>query len=179
MRLILLIFVVAFLSSCMSEQQGGSGLANPYFALDSFVKQEIAFYKDKRPVLKKIIILNGKKDTISVDSVDYGKLLEPLEDCNIHKPNLIGSYSIDSSYVKDTLHINYTANNDKLILRNLNVSFLDGKVSKVVAIKNSDGLFSYAYQKLVYIPQKKLDIRKEYKTLFTSKDDIEIISTFQ
>lgn len=181
MKKILSPIVIALLFlSCISDMETTDPIIadTPYFPLDSFVLQEINYLKETQPSIKKIIKYNGELDKVIMDTVNYHHFLNPLMECNINMPNLVGSYSIDSMQHQDTLIIEYNATDEKFSLKQLQLVFFRNELIKIQAHQEKKGFFSQSQQDLIYTVSEGLQIKKEYKTLLLSDTEILINAQF-
>lgn len=178
MKYILTTLIGIVILSCGVTEYEVDENSNPYFPLDSFIQKEVKRLSQENPKVTKLVKYGNDSDRVEMDTVNFEQFFQPLKDCNIHKPNLIGSYSIDSVMNSDTLHLNYKAKSKKLMLKDLSIYLVENKVIRIESHEKKDGIFSSFDQKLRYVPDKGLYIEKYYTTTFTASTDINFSAEF-
>lgn len=161
---------IIILLSCTEIEETDTDI--PYLNFNKFIDSEIQDLNNNPKTLIKTVCLNGTSDKISQDSIDYENFLKPLREYDVHKPNLIGAYAIDTSIIQDTTRITYSANSKKLSIKKIQYSFLNDVMVKMEGVEKTSGFFSESYQKVIYRPQKQLTITNKTNTWFLSQSNM-------
>lgn len=161
----LLFLILAFIS-CQQEDKPSTEANLPYFPLSEYLDTEIKILKDRKPTFRKYVEFNEEKDEIIMDSIDYKQVFNILKDYDINKPNLAGSYTIDTTQRKDTIIVHYKNNVRKLALKNAEYYYLQEEIVKLRFKENKDGLFSSSRQIVEYLPEKSITITKNSEMWF-------------
>lgn len=110
LRLLLLLLVLGTLYSC-SRQPANKERVN-YFSLKKYMGRQLDSLRDLPVTFQKIIMLNGKADTLfSKDTSALKIYFLPFMNADIDKPALAGTYRIDNTTdeVTGTLTLLYTS----------------------------------------------------------------------
>jgi hypothetical protein len=175
------IFFVVFFIGCLGNDQTESTPTSlTFFDLKGFFQTEIKQLKNVRNI-SKITEVNGQKETLKLDSIDFEIDLKIFSDADINKPSWQDKYSVDSLINEDgqISKLTYGAQSQKLKIRNLEIDYVDGKVSQISIIKSSSSAISEVSEKLIYKPNSGYNIEREQDITLSGKNQFRVEVKFE
>jgi flagellar motor protein MotB len=94
-----------------------------YFSLQQFFNDEAQRLQKNNTKLEKVITLNENEETKTISNIDWQKELALFKEADLNKPSWYDQYRIDSTQQNQELHISYTALNDKLRTKSVQLIF--------------------------------------------------------
>lgn len=170
-----LVFFVTLFSACRQEVVPNSQIINNnifFFDVKGYFEQEIQRLKTARPKVYKKVAVNDDQEEKEIDNVDFDKELAVFIESDINRIDWKDKYRVDSTLQNQQLTaIRYTAQDDKLRTRQLDVEFQNGKVSKVFIQNGGKTMIAGSQQELTYLPEKGYFIQSKQRTAI-SKDRV-------
>lgn len=94
------------LSSCADERSANQMPNQPHYDLLSLVKNQIQWLDSLNPQVKKVIIMDEKKEE-QIDTVNWDHELVFFRDTDLNKPVLVDSYLIEETSVNGARQLHY------------------------------------------------------------------------
>lgn len=160
-----------------NEQASGTTI---YFNLNRFFNQEITRLKNMKTGLQKTAILNQESETKTLTDVNWKKELSAFTASDINKPAWEGKYTADTTRQNGFTTVTYTANDDGLRTRLIQLNFKDGSNSPVsVAITNQTKNFVYqTNENLHYQTAGGYNIKASQKVILMQPETFAINANF-
>jgi hypothetical protein len=159
------LFVVLMLQTACSVAPLSENAADSYryFDLVAYCKQQATAISGK--TVRKTVVLKGERETKQV-VIDGQQELSVFSASDLNKPAWRDSYTIDTTFVGDTLQVSYKALSDKLRTQLLRVQCLPPQVVVRISAENrvSNPLYTLTEQ-LEYMPEKGYIIKSQQKIL--------------
>ncbi len=146
----------ALCSACTQDildagQPGGAGPR--FFDVAVFVAEQDSVLRGTR--LEKTVDVNGERQTIAFDSVDWGAELAAFSQSSIERPALWDKYVADSTRVADGERVVYSALDSSLFTRQVTVEFGPERRVRGIDIDNRfSSLIANTKQRLHWEPGK-------------------------
>ena len=173
---ILIIFIVA----CNSDQTNQNHDQQDqvfFFDLTSYFNKEINRLKDKRGFIKSTTI-NGQVEEQQVDTLNFNQEFKIFLESDINKPAWADKYQVDSISSDITYQIsqiNYTALEDKLKIKSIQVKFDDyEEVALIEIIKQSNSPIAKTEQTLTSEPNNGFSIRSYQNVAVLNPNEMQV-----
>jgi hypothetical protein len=172
----LLLLLGFIFNSCETKQAKKE--SRGYFDLKSFIESQAEKLTSEKIKLKKFVTKTGKTEEKLFEQVNWEEELKPFAECDINKPSLKNSYSIDSSLERGILCIIYSAKESSTKIRKVNICLEHDSITLINIEKKTDNLY-YGYStSLNYFPLKGYSITTSQKITFTKETMLEIKALF-
>lgn len=163
-----------FLTACAAPEMENKGTKTAYFDLKAYFNKEAAALNNRHPLVNKRVLVNNKAEDKQVKISNWEKELSVFIDADINKAAWEGEFSSKSN----GRGITYTANNDKVPVKKVQVLKANGAVSGIIiTIHNSNYLYSSS-DTLSYYPDSLYEIRKSQEIKLMSPKRYEITGKF-
>jgi hypothetical protein len=170
------VFSLVFILGCADNNQSSQKVENlVFFDLKGYFQSEIKDLKNVRNITK-ITEVNGQKETLKLDSIDFESDLKIFSNADINKPAWSDKYSIDS-IKNDAGHLsklNYKALDPELKIDQLELTFENDEVSKVFVSKSLSSAISKVNEKLVYNPKSGYVIERDQEITISGRNDFKV-----
>jgi len=154
----LFILIIVFQSCQPTTSSPVVEMEKPFFDLKSYFEQE----KTRLATVSnftKTTVVDGKQETKKLAKLDLNKELRIFVEADINKPAWIDLYTIDSTLQAGNLtKVSYTANDEKLAVRDISIDFDKQKVAKIKIKKAAEMALADTQFNLIYEPQKGYSI---------------------
>jgi hypothetical protein len=104
LRIALLAGIAVFFSSCDAGEQDNRAGSNVYYDLKGFVTTQITLLEQETPLVQKMVVSNGSKESLSTKEINWKRELELFLQADINKGPYGKSYTIVQ---QDSLHYEY------------------------------------------------------------------------
>lgn len=139
---------------------------NTYFSIKQFAADQINMYARVPFSLYKLVYLDGKVDSTVVNfiNIDWAPILRAFGETDISDKKFLGQYDF-SVYLDSTMGTRvalYTAKNDKLLTRSLQIATdpSNDKITSIYIETAHHDFWGSETQKLLYIPLRIIQIQK-------------------
>lgn len=160
-----LLLPLTFLMACKAPAAKQQTLEYP--DIKGYFKKEIRRLEKKKPLIEKTVHLNTQKETNSLTNIKWNEELSLFLESDINKPAFKGLYKKG----KQEELITFTALDEKLKTREIEITYSQAGTIKRIAIKNhtQNNLFT-SDEFLEYYPDSLYQIvkRQEVKVLGTN-----------
>jgi hypothetical protein len=159
-------FIILFSACQLESSQAPKTTSSRFFDLKTYFQQESESLTAKNPQLRKRLEIDGRIEEQTLDSVDFSEELRLFAEADINRPAWLDKYAVDSLMQNGHLsRLTYRALKADLKTRELQIDFLDGKVSEIHIQKKFDTAIANTDQKLAYYPGKGYSIENRQKTV--------------
>ncbi len=150
------------------------------FSLDSFMRVEQQRLASLTGPIRKVIEIDGVRETQTLDEVDWARELDIFAKADINKPAWQGKYAVDSVFAADGMlsELHYRATDDQLKIRALDVYFGAEAIDSIVVHKTTRSPVSEASLVLKYMPGQGYEVVNRQKTLLSDEHILRISVTF-
>ncbi len=114
---ILFLASMLFIFSCKNADEKKAKRINTYFDISGFIEAEMDSLQKLDPTIKKTIWVDGIPETQELKIIDWKKELLSFKSSDINKPAWVDSYKIDTLFGKDLNIVRYTATDDDVKIR--------------------------------------------------------------
>lgn len=152
--------------------------AGPFFDLEEFFAQEVAYLEKQSIQVQKTIRQNGKEEAHQLTIKDWSKELRFFSESDINKPSWRDQYSIDSIYSGNKLSLKYKSKDENLSTQALDIEIVSDTVQSIVVVKNINNQVYTAQQYLTYLPKKYYKINQTQDIVLLSEDDYSIEASY-
>ncbi|PWS26056.1 hypothetical protein DHW03_18595 [Pedobacter yonginense] len=154
----LFVFALA-LFSCNQRKESEANTDLLYFDVKGYFKKEISRLQKQKPIVNKMVIVNGASENKALVIQDWNKELSVFIDADINKTSWKGSFQTS----KNNLEENYTSSNKKIPVKSIRVEKDGARIKKVeIFIANKNILYT-SNDTLVYYPDSLYQIKKQQK----------------
>jgi len=148
----ILFFGLMAMISCQSQVEPQNQQVK-YFDMKQFIQTETADLEAQNFGLKKIMQTNNTNDTLVISKPDWKNELNIFSSCNINKPTLYGTYTIDT--IAKTVHYQSIAKKNKvqscmLIFKDDNLKVIE----KIEIINRKENFINQSSETLTYEPKQ-------------------------
>ncbi len=168
--------------SCSSQEHQTSQLKDHqavFFDLDAYFDSEMKRLSGSDLALTKVANLNGKEEKIAPQILDYQEELKVFRQSDINRLSWLDKYQSDTlSEAGKITKIVYTALEDKLKTKKIEILYDKDAVSSIAIENSSSSLVASGRQKLMYQPQSGYSIDNEQKILFGNKRHLHVAVSF-
>lgn len=174
-------FSLVFILGCADNNQSSQKVENlVFFDLKGYFQSEIKDLKNVRNITK-ITEVNGQKETLKLDSIDFESDLKIFSNADINKPAWSDKYAIDSvkNDVGQLSKLKYKSLDPELKIDQLELTFQNEEVSKVFVSKSLSSAISKVNEKLVYTPESGYVIERDQEITISGKNDFKVEVKFE
>jgi hypothetical protein len=170
-----LAFLILLFTACREQNTAESPITNnkiTFFDLKGYFEKEIQRLNQAQPKVQKKVMLNDKGEEKQLDHLDFATELAVFGESDINRRDWMDKYRIDSTLQNNQLTaLHYTATDDKLRTRQLDVEFQNGNVSKIFIQNGAKTMVAGSQQALTYLPAEGYFIQSNQRTAI-SKDRV-------
>ncbi len=166
-------------SSCKKEDQDiFSKVKGTYFSINKFILEEWSTRAQEAVTFKKTVKLNGKVDSSFVNTykMDWSPIIKLFSEADISDRKYLGRYNFSefTDQTDNTHNFLYVALNKDLFTQKLLISVdeLSKEVKGIYIETNKSNIWNSTYQKLLYSPNRSIQIQQIEKPLIGSKKDL-------
>lgn len=170
-----LIFIVLFVG-CSPIEPVNKDLR--FFDLQRFYDSEALKLSASKAQLKKTTLFDGQRDSTILTQPDWHKEFALLLHADINKPAWKNSFAIDTVTHDSTLLIRYTATENHIAVRLLEVTCVKGVVVKIHCKSIADNFVYATTQEMWYAPQEGFSVWGSQKVLWFYEKRYEIKTAF-
>lgn len=170
-----LIFLALF-AGCSPTEPVNKDLR--YFDLHHFFDSEAQRLSTIKAQLKKTTLFDGQRDSNIFAQPDWHKEFALLLHADINKPAWKNSFAIDTVTHDSTLLIRYTATENHISVRLLEVTRVKGVVVKIHCKSIADNFVYATTQEMWYAPQEGFSVWGSQKVLWFYEKRYEIKTAF-
>jgi hypothetical protein len=150
--------------SCNYSTPKGQNTNTSYFDIKGYFDSEIASLSKLNPSITKTVGINGSLETKKLKIRDWKSELSAFTDADINRASWKGLFKVSKS---DTL-LNYTSNDDKVPIKDVKIYTLNGKVERIVVIKENENYLYNSIDTLSYYSGSMYRIQKQQNIRFLS-----------
>ncbi len=150
------------------------------FRLDSLIQAERQRLSARTGPVVKTIEIDGQREVRQLEHIDWASELQIFAKADLNKPAWQGKYAVDSVFAETgaLLALHYTALDDKLKIRTIDLYFTTGKLDSLVVYEESQSMVSHASLRMKYVPAQGYEIENRQKTLLSKERILRISVTF-
>lgn len=155
-----------------------------YFSVKDFLDDQWKNRENQPYTLTRIITLNDRSDTafVSWDSTFFTTIRAPFDAADIGKREFLGKYdfSVTEDNISGAYNLTYDANNPELTTRKLIIAMdrYNQRVRSVYIETTEDNRLHYRSQKLLYIPDRTIQIQEFEKTDVSGAKNLRVTYKF-
>lgn len=173
------IFILIFICfACSSNQPSNAVQVNHFFDLKAYFQEQMK-WNERYTAIEKTVSADSKAQTETLDYIDWEKELNAFALADINKTAWQDKYRIDTMATINATNVIYTALNDDLKTRLINIQF-DQDTVKYISIEQLSNNMIYNSQKtLTYTPKVGYTLENRQKARFLKEHLYEINVKFQ
>jgi len=176
----LLCFGLFACQSTLSEQPDGKPVTLAFFDLKGYMAEQIKDLKARQPKVNKQVSINGKNETLHLDSIDFEEELAIFTNSDINRPAWSDQYSKDSTFVSGQLsELRYVAQKENLKTQLLHVFFSEGVVQKIELKNQSSAAIVSAEETMTYTPNEGYSILYKESPLLAKPKNFSVEAVFE
>lgn len=151
---------------------------NTYFSIKQFAADQIRTYGQVPFSLYKIVHLNGDVDSTVVNfvNINWAPILHSFAETDISDKKFLGQYdfSVYDESVTGSRVLSYTAKNDKLLTRQLQIGTdpTNNRITSIYIETSQSDFWGSQSQKLLYIPLRIIQIQQSKHPLIGKAWDL-------
>lgn len=173
------IFILIFIcTACSSNEQSDAVQVNHFFDLKGYFQKQMKS-NERYTAIKKTVSVDRKTQTKTLDHIDWKKELNAFASADINKTAWQDKYRIDTMATINAVNVVYTALDDDLKTRIINIQ-LDQDTVKYISIEQLGNNMIYNSEKiLTYTPKVGYTLENRQKARFLKEHLYEINTEFQ
>jgi len=166
-------FLLLVCASCASNEKADKAEAKHFFDLKGYFEDQME-WNERYNALQKTVGIDGKMQTKTLDHIDWKKELNVFAAADINKVAWYDKYRVDTMATINAVNIVYTALEDNLKTRVINVQ-LDQDTVKYISIEQLSNNMIYNSKKtLNYSPKEGYTLENRQKARFLKEHFYEI-----
>jgi len=168
-------------SSCAGDEaaQNSKEKSLHFFDIAGYFEGEIERLQAAQPKVSKLLTLNEQTETLELNDIDFSEELSIFEKTDINKVSWIEKYEVDTiKTAGDTRQVIYTATDDKLKTRKIEISFVQGQLTQIKILNKVDSPILKSEQRMLYIPDSGYEIEQVQKVRFLSQKLMKVVVRF-
>ncbi len=176
----LILFLSLFILSAGCSSPSTDQAANApkeifFFDLEGFFNEEIKKLNGAQLSVEKILDINGQSETLKMDSLNLEKELAAFRQSDINKTSWSDKYQGDTSLTNGQIkEITYTALEEDLKTRNINLQFTNGQVDKITINNEVDSPVLKSKQLLIYQVAQGYSISQQQKIRLMKENNLKV-----
>jgi hypothetical protein len=180
-RLIWGLLLIFFWGCANEESAPGDTETDRFFDVAGYFEGEIDRLQSEQPNSQKEVSLNGERESIQPDTLDFAEELSVFLNSDINKVSWIDSYSADTTRHDDGSIATtvYKAQKDKLRTRLLEVVYKADTPQRVRIVNRTENAVLDADQELIYEPATGIEIQQTQQIRFMKPNEISIAVRFR
>lgn len=178
LSVLLFLFLVVF---CDKKDEEPVSKIIPYFDIESYFKNETDFLDSMNVNIVKDVESEEKFESKTFSEVNFRKELEAFINSGINKPAWRGAFRVDTITIDSvTTKIKYLSiNNDKVLIKEAELLFLNNSCIFVGIKKENNNLFYQFKQELKYQKGHGYSIKSKQSLKWIYSSDYTIKTTFK
>ncbi len=173
MRKIVFFLAVLTFCSCQQKEQTSTKL-NTYFDIRGYFEKEISRLTKLNPIITKTVRINENVEQKKLSIKSWKQELQSFIDADINKASWKGSFKVEKNGNLTT----YTANSDKIPVKNITVALNGSRVVSVKILVNNDNNLYISQDSLVYFPDSIYQIKKTQSIKLMNPKSYQVIGKF-
>lgn len=171
-------FMSCSLFACTPSTEGVTP-EERFFDLSQYFNEQVTRLAKQDEVQKEATI-NGKKESQTITNPNFQQELQLFIDSDINRTSWLDKYAVDSTSdaAGQLTELVYTALEDRLRTRRVEISFINDKVNQVDILNATDNVIAQTKQELSYTPQSGYVIKSFQDILFTDPRTLEVKVSF-
>ncbi len=172
---IFILVPIVFMVSCKQEKADISEKGS-YFDLKAVVEDDIAYNTKNACAELKQVMVNSIQERKFIANVDWYKELQAILESDINKPAWKGKFLVDTIMgdLSGQYTIQYSAISDKINIKLLKVSFVNGHLEKIYILKQIQSFIFASNQTIEYFPKKGFKVSGEQRAVMMKKFDLNV-----
>ena len=166
-------------SACNSNEQADATEVNYFFDLKGYFGEQIKLNNEKYKTPTKTVSVDGKAEKKTLEKINWEKELSVFAAADINKSSWQDKYRIDTMATINAVNIAYTALDDKLKTRLINVKLNNDVVEFISIDQLSDNMIYNSKKTLTYSPKKGYTLENRQKARFLDEHFYEITVDFK
>jgi hypothetical protein len=140
-------FAILILSSC---GKSSSVQIHKYFSLENYFKEKSVQFSSIKAGLAKTIYKDQKSEQKFFENPKWKEEFAPFAACDINKAAYINSYKSDTLTEKGKTIIRYSSIEEKLPVREINITFIKNQVVAISIIKETSNIYYTVHENLQF-----------------------------
>ncbi len=165
--------ILLFLAAC-GKTTPPQEASKKYFDLKGYFQQEVTRLNQTKPLVHKTVKVNGETETKQIQIADWNKELTIFIDADINKSAWQGSFNVEKTPQQEL----YTTNDDKILVKQLKISFDQDHVRAIQIILNTRNYLYHSTDTLNYRPDSLYEIIKTQQIKLLSEKKYAIKGMF-
>ena len=147
-----------------------------FFDLQTYFDEEIERLSELQPKVEKILSIDQEEEILSVDTLNYANELEVFRQSDINKVSWQDKYQAYTTRNVDgeAQRIVYTALDEKLGTRSIDISFKEGKPQQISIQKAVQSPVLQSSQDLIYQPKIGFSIAQKQKVKLMAEKELKV-----
>ena len=171
------------MTACQNTTTGSQSAATSkhFFDLEGYMAQEINRLQQANPEVDKTAALNGEQSNIQRKDIQFKEELNLFVDSDINRPAWRDKYRVDSTLNSSgqVASRTYTAIEDKLPTRKLEVFYSNGAVDSLFIHYRSGSLITQSERWLSYSPGKGYSIKSIQKRMGSESRELDVKARYK
>lgn len=159
-----LLLITALFFACSPSSTPKSN-QNTFFSLKDYFEAASTQLGTIKEV-KKIVAIDGVEESKTLNNLDINKELKIFKDCDINKTAWLEKYKVDTILKNNEYEVNYTALDDKLKTKKINIKFNKKEPTNISIHRLYQSLISESEQLLNYQVNVGYSIESKQKVVF-------------
>ncbi|CAH1001519.1 hypothetical protein LEM8419_02422 [Neolewinella maritima] len=175
--LLLLLLCFPLLTGCYADELQQDMEREPFFDLAGYIDAQVDSLTALDPTVRKTIVLNGVEESKELDDLRFATDLRLFREADINKPAWLDKYTLAEEEAQGggaQVRV-YTATDSSMQTRQLEVTLIDDRPTKIVVLRKTGTVLSDGTHRLTYDPALGYDIRTEQVNRFG--DDLDATIT--
>lgn len=173
-NLLIAVFILVIFSGCFSAGQKNARRKIYFYDLQAYFTKTAERLNQENPTISKSVAKNKITEKHTIKVANWNTELALFIESDINKGAWRDSYSKDSSATK----IIYTAKDDDLKTRKIEIWMDQGKPKKFTIETKADNMLYHTIEELEFIPDSLYSIKKHQKVVILGLNDYEIKGVF-
>ncbi len=171
--------MIFVLSACHSNEQADTEQVKYFFDLKGYFDEQINLNNEKYNTPTKTVSVDGRAEQKQLEKINWEKELSVFTSADINKSSWQDKYRIDTMATINAVNIAYTALDDKLKTRLINVKLNDDIVEFISIDQLSDNMIYNSQKTLTYSPNVGYTLENRQKARFLKEHLYEINVDFE
>lgn len=174
MKKLLLYSLILCCSACTLKGQHQLD-SKSYFDVAAYFNKEAARLNSAKAPINKSVSVNGKTETKQIHINDWKKEFDSFISADINKVSWQGAFQTTKNGQVTT----YTSHSDKIPVKKVEITFLQGKVSAIrILVTNTNDLYT-SKDTLTYYPDSLYEIKKSQQIKLMDEKKYQITGRFK
>ena len=178
-RFIKIFLLILIISACNSNEQADAEQVKYFFDLKGYFDEQININNEKYKTPTKTVSVDGKAQKKQLKKINWEKELSVFASADINKSSWQDKYRIDTMATINAVNVAYTALDDKLKTRLINVKLNNDVVEFISIDQLSDNMIYNSKKTLTYSPNEGYTLENRQKARFLQEHLYEINVDFE